>query len=200
MKIPYSINPGRHRALELLLSRHSPWPLAGPVPSNEELDVVFAAALRAADHGRLQPWRFALVRENALAALGDAYAEVALTMGRDIDPERARAKALASPMVIAVAARLEAQGKIPEHEQLLSAGAATMNILNALHMMGYGGFWKSPPGGPEGPLRSLMGFGPTERIVAMIHVGTAKEESHSPMRADPSGFVSEWQGAEAHVL
>lgn len=75
-----------------------------------------------------------------------------------------------------------------------------MNILNALHMMGYGGFWKSPPGGPEGPLRSLMGFGPTERIVAMIHVGTAKGEGRSLMRADPSGFVSEWQGAEAHVL
>lgn len=37
MKIPYSINPGRHRALEFLLSRYSPWPLAAPVPSDEEL-------------------------------------------------------------------------------------------------------------------------------------------------------------------
>lgn len=140
------------------------------------------------------------MRENALAALGEAYAEVALTMGQDVAPERARAKALASPMVIAVAARLDGQSKIPEHEQLLSAGAAAMNMLNALHMMGYGGFWKSPPGGPEGPLRSLMGFGRTERIVAMIHVGTAKGESRDPTRADPSGFVSECQGAEAHVL
>lgn len=200
MKIPYSINPGRHRALELLLSRHSPWPLVGPVPNDEELALVFAAALRASDHGRLQPWRLVLVREHALAALGDAYAKVALAMGPDVDPERARVKALAAPMVIAVAAKLDARSRIPDDEQLLSAGAAAMNMLNTLHMMGYGGFWKSPPGGPDGPLRSLLGFGPSERIIAMIHVGTAKGESQPMARAEPSGFVSEWQGSEEHVL
>jgi hypothetical protein len=29
---------------------------------------------------------------------------------------------------------------IPEVERLLSVGAATMNMLNAIHALGYGGF------------------------------------------------------------
>lgn len=107
---------------------------------------MFAAALCAADHGRLQPWRFVLIREDSLAALGDAYVRAAQAKDPDIDPERVRAKATAAPMVIALAARIDAGCRIPEFEQLLSAGAAAMNVLNVLHIMGYGGFWKSPPG------------------------------------------------------
>lgn len=197
MKIPYSINPGRHRALELILTRHSPWPLALPVPSDEELSLVFAAALCAADHGRLQPWRFVLVREDSLAVLGDAYVRAAQAKDPDIDPERVRTKATAAPMVIALAARIDAGCRIPEFEQLLSAGAAAMNVLNVLHIMGYGGFWKSPPGGPLGTLRTDLGFGPDEQLVGMFYVGTPKNKSEPPQRTQPEAFVREWTGPVA---
>lgn len=196
MKIPYSINPGRHRARELLLSRHSPWPLVMPAPSDEELELVFAAAMCAADHGGLKPWRFVLVREAALPALGEAYVQAARAAGKDADPERVRAKGTAAPMVIAVAARVDGTRKIPASEQLLAAGAAAMNMLNALQMMGYGGFWKSPPGGPEGGLRDRLGFGHEKQLIGMLFVGTPALPSVPPLRAQPAGMVREWSGIE----
>lgn len=189
MKIPYTINPGRHRALELLLTRHSPWPLVCPVPSDEELALVFAAALRAADHGRLQPWRFVLVREESLPALGDALVCAAQAAGYDIDPDRARAKVTVAPMAIAVIACINPDRGIPGYEQLLSASAAAMNMLNALHFMGYGGFWKSPPGGPRGPLGDVLGLGPNEPLVGMLYVGAPKQRDTQPQRSEPEGFI-----------
>ena len=42
-------------ALDVLLSRRSNASLSLPVPSDDELNVIFDVALRAADHDRMRP-------------------------------------------------------------------------------------------------------------------------------------------------
>jgi nitroreductase len=43
-----------------------------------------------------------------------------------------------APLVIAVVSRAAPHVKIPEWEQVLSAGAAAMNLVTAAHALGYG--------------------------------------------------------------
>jgi nitroreductase len=60
--------------------------------------------------------------------------------------EKARTMPLSAPLVIAVAAHIRADHKVPEVEQLLSSGAATtMNLMNALHAQGYASIWLTGP-------------------------------------------------------
>lgn len=45
-------------ALDVLLNRVSVARLTEPAPTAEQLETLFAAALRAPDHKQLRPWRF----------------------------------------------------------------------------------------------------------------------------------------------
>jgi nitroreductase len=48
-------------ALELLVNRRSASRLAEPAPAGEQLENILRAALRAPDHGTLQPWHFFII-------------------------------------------------------------------------------------------------------------------------------------------
>ncbi len=102
------------------------------------------AALRAPDHGRLRPWRFVLIRGAAREELADV--PTAALKRRESEAaasfiERQRAQIVWTPLIIAVGTKIRAAHTIPEAEQLLSGGAAAMNILNAAHAAGFAGIW-----------------------------------------------------------
>lgn len=184
----------RRKALSLLLERHSPWPLTEPAPSAEELDLVFQAALRAPDHGQLRPWRFVLIRGEARVALGHVFADAARLRDPLDDGERFRAKALAAPVLIAICARIQSPHKVPESEQVLAVGAAAMNMLNALHLLGYGGFWATGLNSYDLHVHQALGLHGSERLLGFLYVGTPKEPTQAPARHAPDAFVREWTG------
>ena len=184
----------RRQALDLLLERHSPWPLTEPAPSAEELDLVFQAALRAPDHGQLRPWRFVIIRGDARVALGNVFANAARLRDPQDDGERFRGKAMAAPVLIAICARVQAPHKVPESEQVLAVGAAAMNMLNALHPLGYGGFWATGLNSYDRNVQQALGLQGTERLLGFLYVGTPKEATQPPERHAPDAFVREWTG------
>lgn len=182
-------------ALQALLERYSPWPLVAPAPGAAELEQVFDAALRAPDHGNLRPWRFVVVEGTAREALGEVFAQAARRRDAAEDGERFRNKAFAAPMIIALAARLTVPHKIPEVEQLLSLGAAAMNLLNALHLLGYGGFWATGANGHDPFVRDALGFEAQDRLLGFLYVGTAAPGSGSaPVRPARRLHVRHWKG------
>jgi nitroreductase len=187
-----------HPALDLLLSRQSHWPLSEPGPLDAELDLIIDTALRAPDHGNLRPWRFVTIRGDARAQLGDLLVDLACARAPD-EPRSAHAhrrqKAFAAPLVIALGAALNAHPKVPEIEQLLSAGAAAMNMLNAIHALGYGGFWATGPDSYEARLHDALGFAPNERLLGFLFVGTPKTpgQASTPTRPARSEHVREWR-------
>lgn len=193
--IPVTDLAARHAALDLLLSRHSPWPLTGPVPEADDLKLVFDAAMRAPDHGQLRPWRFVTIRGDARVALGDIYAQAARERDPGCDGERFRIKAMAAPLIIAVVVHPTVPHKVPVGEQELSVAAAAMNMLNALHMLGYGGFWATGPNSYDRRVCKALGVDDAERLVGFLYVGTPKEPSQPPMRTASEPFVTEWTGA-----
>jgi nitroreductase len=181
--------------LDVLLSRQSHWPLTEPGPANAELDLIVDAALRAPDHGNLRPWRFVTIRGDARGALGDLLVDLACARAPG-EPRSAHAhrrqKAFAAPLVIALGAALSAHPKVPEVEQLLAAGAAAMNMLNAIHALGYGGFWATGPDSYETRLHDALGFAPNERLLGFLFVGTPKNPGQPPVRPARTAHVREW--------
>ncbi len=183
--------------LEALLSRQSHWPLSAPAPSDAELNLIFDAALRAPDHGRLRPWRFVVVRDEAREDLGQALVEASARRHPDAPAEtheQRRRKAFAAPMIILIAASISTQTNVPEVEQLLAVGAAGMNLLNAIHMLGYGAFWATGPDAYDSGIHNVLDFEPNERVLGFIFVGTPPEATDAPPRPERGDYVREWWG------
>ncbi len=182
-------------ALDHLLSRRSAGLLQDPAPAGADLDLIIDAGLRAPDHGRLRPWRFVVIRGDARLAYGEKLVEAVAVR----DPanaatlaERYRAWVRRTPMLIAVGAIVK-PGNIPEIEQLLAAGAAAMNMLNALHMLGYGGMWVTGPNAYDPSVNALLGFEAPSRLVGFLTAGTpAPTTAPVPARPERAAHVAEW--------
>ena len=183
-------------ALDLLLTRQSVGLLEEPAPQGAELDLILEAGLRAPDHGRLRPWRFVLIRGEARLAWGERLADAA----RLRDPvtaaalgERLRAWVRRTPLIIAVGAEIRGNHKIPEIEQILSVGAAAMNMLNAIHMLGYGGMWVTGANAYDPRVNAWLGFEPPNRLIGFLAVGTPKMAPRVE-RPEREQHVREWSG------
>ncbi|HET6223906.1 MAG TPA: nitroreductase [Dongiaceae bacterium] len=183
--------------LEQLLSRVSVHPqlLGAPAPTAAHLDAILDAALRAPDHGRLRPWRFLLIRGVARARRGEVFA--AALAARDpgaTEPmlQRECARPLSAPLVIAIAAEIRADHPVPEIEQLLSTGAAAMNMLNAIHALGYGGMWVTGANAYDPNVRAALGLNAAGRLVGFLYVGTPVAAQAVPKRPDRMRHVVEW--------
>lgn len=182
--------------LDHLLARRSVGLLQEPAPQGADIDLILQAALRAPDHGRLRPWRFVTIRGEARIAFGECLAaaaakrdpEAATALG-----ERARAWVRRTPLLIAVGVVVK-DGKIPESEQVLSAGAAAMNMLNAAHLLGYGAMWVTGANAYDANVNALLGFEAPSRLVGFLTIGTpAPAPTPSLPRPELSAYVADWQ-------
>ena len=185
-------------ALQVLMTRQSHWPLAEPAPDDAQLRQIFDAALRAPDHGGLRPWRFVLIRGDARLKLGEILVDLASSRSPD-EPrsahEHCRGRALAAPVVIALVASITTRTKVPEVEQLLAVGAAAMNMLNAVHAMGFGGFWATGADSYEPGMHRALGLADSDRLLGFMFVGTPPEGTRAVARPSSDAFVTEWFGA-----
>jgi nitroreductase len=185
-------------ALNLLQTRKSISAsfLSTPAPSDDELNQILSVAVRVPDHGKLAPWRFILFKgdagSRASAMLVDLFRRRNPNADeKAIDEERKRL-ALA-PLVIAVVSTAAPHVKIPEFEQLLSAGNAAMNILLAAQALGYAGQWTTGWIAYDAEAGRVLGLRPGERFVGFVHVGTPTVPATDRPRPAPADVVSEWQ-------
>ncbi len=147
-------------------SRQSANLLQEPAPDGAELDLILDAGLRAPDHGRLRPWRFVLIRGEQRQAWADRLAAAAMARDPENGPamaEKSRAWVGRTPLIIAIGVEMK-EGKIPEIEQVLSAGAAAMNMLNAIHLLGYGGMWVTGANSYDPQVNKALGFEAPSRL------------------------------------
>jgi nitroreductase len=184
-------------ALDLLLTRESAMKLEGPGPSEEELDRIFASAVRAPDHGRLRPWRFVVIPTEQRERFGEVMAE---SMKRR-EPtasadalDRERAKAMRAPVIVAAAARVQKGHRIPEIEQLASAAAATQNIMLAAPALGYGAMWKTGDPAYDPQVKQVLGLEPEDQILGFLYIGKQNGGGSPAARPGARDFVSVWRG------
>lgn len=183
-------------ALQVLDHRRStPSRLLGePGPDAAQLQLMLAAAVRVPDHGRLQPWRFILVRGVNRQRLGEVLALRSVERNPDapaaaVDKDRARFNH--APLVIAVIARLTPAHKVPEQEQLLSGGAVCLALLQAADALGFGAQWLTGWAAYDNIVAATLGLAENERVLGFIHIGTATERIAERERPDPANLTRE---------
>jgi nitroreductase len=164
-------------AIELLSTRSSfkAVALAAPGPSAAEIDKLLTIACRVPDHGKLTPWRFIVFEGDARFAAGAAIATAFRANYPDAKPEQVefeRKRLSHAPLVIAVVSRAAPHVKIPEWEQVLSTGAAAMNLVLAVHALGYGANWITGWYAYDRAVLDALGLATHERIAGFIHIGT----------------------------
>jgi nitroreductase len=164
-------------ALELLKTRRSlkPVELVEPGPSPSEIETLLTVASRVPDHGKLTPWRFIVFEGPARLAAGAAIEAAFRQKYPDARPEQIayEQKRLArAPLVVAVVSRAGPHVKIPEWEQVLSAGAAAMSLVLAAHALGYGANWITEWYSYDRRVLDALGLAANEKIAGFIHIGT----------------------------
>ncbi len=187
----------RSSALSLLQTRRScrPRDLGAPGPSANELSQIITVASRIPDHGKLSPWRFVHVPATARGALQTllerAYREERPEPGRlELDAIERFAKQ-APELVVVMSAPVDSS-KIPLWEQQLSCGAACMNLLNAVHALGYAAGWVTGWATYSETVRQAFAGGSDDRIAGFIFIGTPSAELEERPRPSLSEIASEW--------
>ncbi|MES1258536.1 MAG: nitroreductase [Acidobacteriota bacterium] len=181
--------------IEHLLSRASTGNLNEPGPDEAALRLILEAAVRAPDHGKLRPWRFHVVRGEARRRLSDLFVECFLRREPNSSPaqiEKERGKPLRAPLTVMVVAKVVEGHKVPVIEQVVSAGAAAMNILNAAHALGYGAKWVTGANCYDPFFLGKMGLDPADQVVGFIQIGSISETVEAP-RPDAMSFAVEFR-------
>ena len=149
--------------------------LVDPAPDDKQLRLILKTALSAPDHGRLHPYRFISIRGEARQRLSEVFGEATLRRNPDEDPgyvAKQKDKPLRSPLIVVVVASPIDSPKIPQIEQILSAGAAAHNVLLAANALGFGSIWLNGANAYDDYVKSELGVAADEHIVGFIYLGT----------------------------
>lgn len=182
-------------ALAALHQRVSITKLAEPAPDKTQLNQLFKAALRAADHGNMRPWRFLVIEKEGLVKLGDLFARVALANKPEItgpELERFKSMPLRAPMIIACIAATQENSKVPHIEQIIAAGAATQNLITAAFALGLGAVWRTGDMAYDPQVKAALGLVTNEELVGYVYIGTPSVPVHLPREQKPEDFFSYW--------
>lgn len=184
--------------LTLLRTRRSvpPQLMTGPGPTEEELRALLALAARVPDHGKLAPWRFVVVEGDARERLGEVAAEVFKAANPAADEDRLaveRGRFARAPLVVAVVSAAAPHVKIPEWEQVLSAGAVCMNLVVAANAMGFVTAWLTEWCAYDRAFLDRFGLKPLEKVAGFVHIGRGTPPEDR-VRPDMDAIVSRWHG------
>lgn len=167
-----------------------------PAPDDKQLRLILKTALTAPDHGRLRPYRFISIRGDARYKLSEIFGRATLMRDPDVEPsylKKQQDKPLRSPLIVVVVAQLIESPKIPEIEQMLSAGAAAHNVLLASNALGFGSIWLTGDNAYDRYVCGELGLQENERIIGFIYIGTPSIEIPPRPIPEVSTHHSKWE-------
>ena len=140
------------------------------------LDELLDLARWAPNHHLTNPWRLRILGPGALARLKDAAgAEAAAKLDR-------------APTLVAVSVR-RSQDPVEAAEDRDATAVAAYIVLLAAHGRGLAGYWRTPGVLRTDTGRAALGIPPDEDVVALLHLGTARQEPRVPERAPAADVV-----------
>ena len=180
--------------LDFLLTRQSvPARMLGaPYPDRDQITELLTAAARVPDHGKLEPWRFIVLSDVALSALAAAITAAGPRLG--MIPEKI-AKAAdtyhKSGAAVVVVSSPKHSDKVPAIEQVYSAGAVCLSLVNAAQAAGWGANWLSGVYMHDADFsRDNLGLAPHETVAGVIHLGTPKGPVSDRPRPDIAALTT----------
>ncbi|WP_241573003.1 NAD(P)H nitroreductase [Rosenbergiella nectarea] len=181
-------------SLELLLQRRSVSRLTSPAPEGEVLEAILQAGARAPDHGGLKPWHFTLIHGSGLERFSALLRKVSIDDQLDEKAiDKATQAPFRAPLIITVVARCQAHHKVPEWEQVVSAGCSVMAMQMAAQAQGFNGIWRSGAWTDHPTVRQAFNCQSHDKIVGFLYLGTPQFAAVSPVQPiDLAPHVSEF--------
>lgn len=180
--------------LDLLARRRSTkaFQLTGPGPDTAQIAALLQIGVRIPDHGKLAPWRFVVLLGEGRARAGALLADLLTQRGGAGEEAVAfeRARFLRAPAVICVVSTAMPHPKIPQWEQVLSAGALCFQILLAAHGAGFAGCWLTEWPAYDEEARAALGLAAHERIAGFLYLGKAAEPAIERARPDSTALTT----------
>lgn len=186
--------------LELLLKRRSAKAalLTSPGPTPAELDTILTCAARVPDHKKLVPWRFIVFEGDVRAKFGEVLARTVAAEEKEapsaVRLEAERGRLMRAPTVVCIVSRVVPNPGAPEIEQLLSCGAAGLNLCLAANALGYGTCWISEWYSFSATINKALGLAANERVAGFVYIGTDSAPQEDRERPALSEIVTRWQG------
>ena len=177
--------------------------LAAPGPTPDEVRTILTVASRVPDHGALTPWRFIVIEGAARAALSERLAEACIADAETSEAQEQARKTAQKlrflfgqpPLVVVAVCKPDANAKTPVQEQILSAGAACMNLITAATVLGYSANWLTGWAGTHPAARPILGLNDGESVAGVIPIGTAMEMPADRPRPALSSIAAAWTQA-----
>ena len=184
--------------IALLQARRSvaPAAMSGPGPTPDEIATLLTLASRVPDHGKLAPWRFILLEGAARQKLGELAADFHASDHPGDGEDRLaleRARFTRAPLVVAVVSRAAPHVKIPEWEQVLSAGACCFNLCVAANAMGFATAWLTEWVAYDRRVLDALGLAQHEKVAGFVYIGRG-EKPADRVRPELSDIVTCWTG------
>jgi len=99
-----------------------------------------------------------------------------------------------APVIITVVASPRPNPKVPEQEQLMTAGCVCFALLQAAQALGFGAQWLPAWMAFDPAVHAHQGLAEGERIAGFIHIGTPKTAAPERDRPDPAALLQDWVG------
>lgn len=191
-----------HDALALLLARHSSpsRQMEAPGPDEATLKRLLTAAIRVPDHGKLEPFRLILLRDQGKQQFGERVAALALQRKPDMSESKQAKEANRyryAPLVVVVVASIDADSSKPAIEQHYSAGCVAYNLLLGCQALGFGAQWLTGWAAYDENVGKLLGLGKHESVAGFVHIGTVHIEIPDRDRPKLKKLLSEWSPKHA---
>ena len=194
-----SVTNRSQETLELLMLRRSLTvkDMVHPGPSEKQLKQILEIGSRVPDHKKQVPWRFLTFEKSTRGKFGKILRTIFAknnpkTNEKILDFEENRF--LRAPLVIAVISTADKDNpKVPEWEQILTAGAVCQNILIASNAMGYASQWLTEWYAYDKVVLKELNLNPNERIAGFIYIGTASKQPKERGRPDLANLVKKWE-------
>ncbi len=180
------------QTLDAITTRRSIPKTDGPAPEPARIERILQAAVMAPNHHLTEPWRFIVLQDAALDGLGEAFAETAADLGRNV--AAARALPATSPVVIVVVDRSGLDHHVPATDEHYAVGMAMQNLLLAAHDDGLGAMIRTGVHVTSARVRDLLGIEPEERIAGFVHLGHVPVDAPVPStsRRTPATERTSW--------
>lgn len=168
--------------------------MALPVPSPAQITAILTAAVRVPDHGKLEPWRFVVISGAAMTRLADLAEARAKALAYDAEKiAKGRGQFDLGLLAVVVISSPKASEKVPHIEQVLSAGAVCLGILNAAEAAGWGANWLSGwPSHERGFVQAAFQLTASETVAGIVHIATETNLGPDRPRPDLTRLV-DWQ-------
>ena len=160
-----------NKALKNILERNSHRNLIDPIPSKDEMEQVYQAALRAPDHAWVRPSSFIQVSGEGLKKLSDIFVEVAeesLENLTDEILEKYKNAPFRAPLIVILVSTKKEHPKVPRIEQIISTGTAGPNIMLALNALGYGAIWRTGRFAFNEKISGRLGLNKNQTVIGYI--------------------------------